>query len=444
MVRAGRVVTINGQEAQTSVAPKESRRACTFTYGMAEHMSNKYDVPTQDKVFAVELPDYKGEHADMLGVFDGHGEFGDQAAVYVATELAAEISSRFISQQAPKRVLHDSIGEVNDKMFDNGAEDRFANSGTTAVVILIIGQRFWVANIGDSRAVVGMPKRGVYGIEGGELTTKTVGNIRSARMSTDHKVKLPSEAERLQRLAVENGQDRSRPIVKNDRLAGQLELARAFGSFTCFAPLRPEQACEPSITGPFTVVGRDVTVVLASDGVWDVMADHAVLQNVMDNERIQVAAQAVIDEAVKVRTYLHMPSQPLCVESLALVGDRFAHTHCLPRCPPQSGSDDDATTVVIRFKPPKVSIFAMLSGGCFKGSSARKVHSDADEDAEQEEMEQVSAGASRRTMITAVGPASPEETVCEKPAAAARASMIAAPIGEDITECEDEELEVDG
>jgi len=408
MVRAGRVVTINGQEAQTSVAPKESRRACTFTYGMAEHMSNKYDVPTQDKVFAVELPDYKGEHADMLGVFDGHGEFGDEAAVYVATELAAEISSRFISQQAPKRVLHDSIGEVNDKMFDNGAEDRFANSGTTAVVILIIGQRFWVANIGDSRAVVGMPKRGVYGIEGGELTTKTVGNIRSARMSTDHKVKLPSEAERLERLAVENGQDRSRPIVKNDRLAGQLELARAFGSFTCFAPLRPEQACEPSITGPFTVVGRDVTVVLASDGVWDVMADHAVLQNVMDNERIQVAAQAVIDEAVK------------------------------------SGSDDDATTVVIRFRPPKGSVFAMLSGGCFKGSSARKVHNGADEDAEQEEMEQVSAGASRRTMITAVGPASPEETVCEKPAAAARASMIAAPIGEDITECEDEELEVDG
>ena len=57
-------------------------------------------------------------------------------------------------------------------------------SGSTTILILIIGNKMWSANLGDSRAIIA---KGIY----------NGGNVFPFALSTDHKPDDPDEMERI-------------------------------------------------------------------------------------------------------------------------------------------------------------------------------------------------------------------------------------------------------
>ena len=77
-------------------------------------------------------------------------------------------------------------------------------AGTTAVIVLMTKDRYYVANIGDSRAVLCREGKAIP-------------------LSTDHKPDLPSEHNRIEKAG---------GTITQGRINGSLNLSRAFGDYT--------------------------------------------------------------------------------------------------------------------------------------------------------------------------------------------------------------------
>ncbi|KAI8463333.1 MAG: phosphatase 2C-like domain-containing protein [Monoraphidium minutum] len=113
--------------------------------------------------------------------------------------------------------------------------------GTTAVVVLLSSQRMWVAHCGDSRAVLG---------RGGAAMALT----------QDHKASRDDEVARVQAAGGH---------VWWDRVMGELAVSRAIGDHC----LRPYVIPEPEVC----MLERsldDECLILASDGLWDVLENQ--------------------------------------------------------------------------------------------------------------------------------------------------------------------------
>ncbi|KAI8462986.1 MAG: phosphatase 2C-like domain-containing protein, partial [Monoraphidium minutum] len=116
--------------------------------------------------------------------------------------------------------------------------------GSTAVCALVGTHRVWIANCGDSRAVL---------CRGGQ----------AVQVTDDHKPEREDEAERVEKAGGQvlywNGH----------RVMGVLAMSRAIGDHC----LRPYVIPEPEIT-VFKRHSKDEILLLASDGLWDVMPNQ--------------------------------------------------------------------------------------------------------------------------------------------------------------------------
>ncbi|KAI4322109.1 hypothetical protein L6164_021829 [Bauhinia variegata] len=116
--------------------------------------------------------------------------------------------------------------------------------GSTAVVAILTPEKIIVANCGDSRAVL---------CRGG----------KAIPLSSDHKPDRPDELNRIQEVG-------GRVIYWDGaRVLGMLAMSRAIGDNY----LKPYVICEPEVT----ITGRtaeDECLILASDGLWDVITNE--------------------------------------------------------------------------------------------------------------------------------------------------------------------------
>lgn len=119
------------------------------------------------------------------------------------------------------------------------------NTGSTACVCLVrseFGHRIlYSANVGDTRAV--LSKNGI-----------------AERLSQDHKATDLSEVERIK-----NGGG----IVLENRVGGSLAVTRAFGDHS----LKSEGVTAKPFINKHVLRPFDKFLVIASDGVWDVLED---------------------------------------------------------------------------------------------------------------------------------------------------------------------------
>merc|ERR1719215_1611214 len=137
-------------------------------------------------------------------------------------------------------------------------------SGCTACVCVLQEERHsrvvYTAHLGDSRAVLS---------RGGFATRLT--------SVSDHKATDPLEAKRV----VEAGGQ-----IINDRVNGMLAMTRALGDHQLKMPILPNDVVSnvPDISS--TDVGpHDSFVMLACDGVWDVMNDQQAVELVVESLR---------------------------------------------------------------------------------------------------------------------------------------------------------------
>jgi len=134
----------------------------------------------------------------FFGIFDGHS--GVRCANFMAKELPDKLLQHPEFKTNPSLALHEVFLDLDKQWLSKAAEGDIKD-GSTAVVAVLRGEQLYVANLGDSRAVI---------CEAG----------LAMPLSVDHKPENLLEKNRIER----NG-----GAVFLGRVMGQLAVARSFG-----------------------------------------------------------------------------------------------------------------------------------------------------------------------------------------------------------------------
>lgn len=207
----------------------------------------------EDRDCAVGAAGSEGSTALLLGVFDGHG--GSQVAEFASRHLPAEILRRWQATEglsATEVLFRDAFLQTDESA--RRSLGKAATVGSTACVALLAStpsrsgsssHTLWVANTGDSRCV---------------LRTRS----EVVQMSSDHK---PETARETARIVSSGG------VVVNvagvSRVMGNLSLSRSLGDWY----MRPYVIPHPGVSKR-QVKSGDRYILIASDGLWDVMSSR--------------------------------------------------------------------------------------------------------------------------------------------------------------------------
>ncbi|KAI3947112.1 hypothetical protein MKX01_015403 [Papaver californicum] len=239
---------------------------------------------------------FGNEGGEFFGVFDGHGENGHKVSNLVINRLPKLLleqeryrlcnsdESELVNTYKPNEWRRDCVSafKIMDKEIKLQKDFDSSCSGTTAVTIIKQDQDLVIANLGDSRAVMGR-------ISDGELKT--------VQLTIDHKPELPKEAERIRkcggRVIPHKGEPDVHRVWSADDDYMSLAMARAFGDFHLkdFGVIAIPQITHIRLTK------EDQFLVLATDGVWDVLTNEEVASIVWSIENKEVAAKAVVKAA---------------------------------------------------------------------------------------------------------------------------------------------------
>ncbi|KAG9397036.1 Protein phosphatase [Carpediemonas membranifera] len=205
----------------------------------------------------------------FFGVYDGH--CGTQASTHAAATLHRDlVLSPYFNEDVP-RAFHDSFTR-NDAEFLARAKRTKTMDGTTACCVLLRNDTLFAANAGDSRAVLG---------RAGEAVD----------LSYDHKPDRDCERARIEACGGVvhptyvkiSGQGPVLAIGPARVWPGGLALSRGLGDLMFKDPdlLLPNKVTEPlvssvpEITRVKLVPGRDRFVIVACDGLWDVLSSQS-------------------------------------------------------------------------------------------------------------------------------------------------------------------------
>ncbi|KAJ3338920.1 Protein phosphatase 2C 2 [Gonapodya sp. JEL0774] len=190
-------------------------------------------------------------HISFYAVYDGHG--GASVAQYAGKRLHWKIAQQEEFGKGNYEIaLKKGFMAIDDELRD---DPDFQNdpSGCTAVAALVTDDDFiYVANAGDSRCILSADGKAVA-------------------MSEDHKPGNPEESARIMR---------GGGFVEYGRVNGNLALSRALGDFEF--KQNPSLPAEEQVVTSFPdVVSRKVAptdefLVLACDGIWDVLDNQQV------------------------------------------------------------------------------------------------------------------------------------------------------------------------
>lgn len=214
------------------------------------------------------VAEYRKKRDHMLGlfaIFDGH--LGDRVPTYLKDNLFNNILNEPNFFEDPKSAIKHSYSSTDKLILENTM--KLGPGGSTAVTAIVIdGKDLWVANVGDSRAVIS---------QGGKADQLTV----------DHEPH--SERKRIEK------QGGFVTTLPGDvpRVNGQLAVARAFGDEN----LKAHLSSEPDVCY-VPIDANTEFVILASDGLWKVMSNQEVVDMVRSIKDPQAAAKCLTTEAL--------------------------------------------------------------------------------------------------------------------------------------------------
>ncbi|CAM0945848.1 unnamed protein product [Alopecurus aequalis] len=114
------------------------------------------DKPNQDS-FCIHTPFGSSPDDHFFGVFDGHGEYGAQCSQFVKRRLCENLLRDGQFRTNAVQAFHSAFLATNSQLHAESLDDSM--SGTTAITILVRGKTLYIANAGDSRALIA-EKRG--------------------------------------------------------------------------------------------------------------------------------------------------------------------------------------------------------------------------------------------------------------------------------------------
>ncbi|CAL0328979.1 unnamed protein product [Lupinus luteus] len=289
----------------------KSQSSCIFTQQGRKGIN-------QDAMVVWE--DFISEDTIFCGVFDGHGPYGHLVARKVRDALPLKLLSFVNSSETKqngnrsgKAWLKGNIKtDTEDSEQDCSTEDNLNStwreafmkaykamdkelkshpnldcfcSGSTAVTLVKQGSNLFIGNIGDSRAIMG--------------SRDSNDSMVAIQLTVDLKPDLPREAERIKRckgrvFALQDEPEVHRVWLPFDDAPG-LAMARAFGDF-CLKKYGVISIPEFSHR---LLTDKDQFIVLASDGVWDVLSNEEVVEIVSSAPSRSSAARIVVNSAAR-------------------------------------------------------------------------------------------------------------------------------------------------
>lgn len=150
-------------EFNPSIAKGLSYHTIDGAVGVAGGIGGRYEQQEDAHIsttFNVKLSDGAEQEVKMTGVFDGHG--GTDCSTFASIELQKHLKERLESLAQEEGLLELDGSEQADMVVWNALKLAFVDtsrsfpgsSGSTANVSLMIGDSLWIANLGDSRAML--------------------------------------------------------------------------------------------------------------------------------------------------------------------------------------------------------------------------------------------------------------------------------------------------
>ena len=197
-------------------------------------------------------------NSSFLAVYDGHG--GTQAVDFIKEELHENVLAFMKQGLTAADALHNAFAHTDQDMWKRG----ITTSGCTSCVCLLTSQggekKLHTAHLGDARAVIARAGVGI------RLTSQS-----------DHKATDPVE---MQRVREAGGH------IINDRVNGMLAIARAFGDHQLKRHVAGADfvSSRPDVTSTH-ITPNDLFLIIACDGLWDVIDDQEAVNLVLDGIR---------------------------------------------------------------------------------------------------------------------------------------------------------------
>mmetsp|Transcript_139 Transcript_139/g.417 ORF Transcript_139/g.417 Transcript_139/m.417 type:complete len:544 (+) Transcript_139:64-1695(+) len=322
---------------------KELRGSLTQAKAAIASLGGSKALPNQDRASMIRL----ANGAEMLAVFDGHGEDGHLVADFCAEhlpevlleglarqvrgvtgrELQPEdvVSSWKESTKAAFATMQDVLEEAT-VMHMTASESEYMEtlprldascSGTTATVALLQSDgSALLAHVGDSKAVIGTRQRCTSMFQKNPWQTRN--------LTMDHKPKLQAERQRILEAGavVVSSSSGTQRILSRGQFWPAINMTRSLGDLhnhTQGVTSTPTVTFEPQLWNPSN---EEAIMIIASDGLWDVMTPE---------ECVQLAAAFPPSEA----------ASALAKEALS----RWKRN--ARRC--RSSPDSDDITVVVKF-----------------------------------------------------------------------------------------------
>ncbi|KAK9071046.1 hypothetical protein SSX86_009614 [Deinandra increscens subsp. villosa] len=225
--------------------------------GKANHPMEDYHVS--------KFTSYRGRELGLFAIYDGH--LGHNVPAYLQKHLFSNILKEGEFLKDPFRSISKAYERTDQAILSHNPD--LGRGGSTAVTAMLIdGRKLWVANVGDSRAV--LSKRG-----------------QAIQMSTDHE---PNN----ERGSIENrGGFVSNMPGDVARVNGQLAVSRAFGDKNLKSHLRSD----PDVSNSDIDANNEI-LILASDGLWKVVTNQEAVDIAVKIKDPKKAAKQLADEAL--------------------------------------------------------------------------------------------------------------------------------------------------
>ncbi|KAK8886053.1 hypothetical protein M9Y10_041513 [Tritrichomonas musculus] len=229
-------------------------------YGHAEYKGERLTMEDATIIFG----DNPTINHTFFAIYDGHG--GSDVSRYAGKHIHESFKKYFLQNQDGDifAALKKSFQEINNYVIR-----RWPTQGSVAGVIIVSDDKVYSYNIGDVRAVMVFP------------------DGRYERISHDHRACDPEEKTIIESLGGK---------VFQNRLQGSLEISRTLGDgeFKKFINTEPFTSINQRIDG--------AKVILACDGVWDVLNDELVSKIALKHKDPNDAALDIADQAISNHT----------------------------------------------------------------------------------------------------------------------------------------------
>ena len=227
------------------IKPLLSQNLLELSY--KENQNVAYKSSMEDKgTFTMYMNSNNNNH--LITLFDGHG--GSSISSYLQQNFATTFKSKLLQHTSIPKALFNTFISIDKQIHQLD----LVNMGSTGTAVYITQENnvnvLYCANIGDTRCMLISPTH----IE---------------RISCDHRADEPKEKQRI---------ENSGGFVVNGRVNGRLMLSRAFGDFEMknFGVKAEPHISRKEIHGD--IEGNNLFMVLACDGIWDVLSETDVQQ----------------------------------------------------------------------------------------------------------------------------------------------------------------------